>query len=234
MAYIGILGGMGPLATVNFISKLVEMTPASRDQEHIPYTLVNLPQIPDRSEAILRGGVSPLPMILKGLESLMRVEVGAIAIPCNTCHHWFEDIVRNCSVPVMDMAKISIERVPFHARTLLLATEGTIRSGFYQRGLSLRGINFELPRSESEQGLVDTCIKSVKTGNLESAGDDLRTVLSAAQARAITHVILACTELPLALRFAGPTTLTIVDTTEELARAVVAFAVERGWTSPNI
>jgi aspartate racemase len=232
MACLGILGGMGPMATADFIVKFVEMTPAARDQEHIPYILVNLPQIPDRTQAILGQGANPLPMLFKGVDQLIKLEVEVIAIPCNTCHHWYEEIAAYSPVPVLDMPKISVERVPVGAKALVLATAGTVSSGFFQAELEAKAIAYELPSPSTEQAMVDRCIQSVKAGCPEVAGDILRELLLAGSNRGVTHAILACTELPIALKYSGPTTVQVVDTTEELARAAIAYAVVRGWNLP--
>lgn len=232
MPTLGILGGMGPMATADFILKFVAMTPANRDQEHIPYILVNLPQIPDRTQSILGKGPTPLPMLLKGVEQLLKLEVGLIAIPCNTAHHWYDEIAAYSPVPVLDMPKISVERVPHGAKVMVLATAGTICSGFFQTYLESKGITFELPAPRTQQSLVDQCIESVKAGDSQAAGVILRALLTEASRRGVTHAILACTELPIALKHVGPTTIRVVDTTEELARAAVAYAVARGWNLP--
>lgn len=188
MARLGVLGGMGSMATAEFILKLVEMTPATRDQEHIPYVLLNLPQIPDRTEAIVGNGVNPLPMLLQGIDQLLKLEVGIIAIPCNTCHHWYEEIASHSPVPVFDMPKIAIDRVPVGANTLLLATAGTVRSGFFQANLEAKRMVYSLPQSNAEQAMVDQCIHQVKAGHLAAAGGLLREVLRAATNRGVTHV----------------------------------------------
>ncbi len=85
-ALLGVLGGMGPLATVDFLGKLIAETPATRDAEHIPVVVYSVPQIPDRPRAILENGESPLPAMLKGIRTLQQAGATGIAIPCNTAH----------------------------------------------------------------------------------------------------------------------------------------------------
>src|SRR5688572_33509583 len=87
---LGVLGGMGPLATVDFLAKLIEETGAERDEDHVPVVVYSVPQIPSRPAAILHGGASPLPAMLEGVRTLERAGATAIAIACNTAHYWHD------------------------------------------------------------------------------------------------------------------------------------------------
>src|SRR6186713_3023570 len=98
---LGVLGGMGPLATVDFLKKLIEETPASRDQEHVPVIAYSVPQIPDRPSAIIGQGESPLPQMLEGIHTLKRADAKAVAIACNTAHFWYDDLVRQGGLPIL-------------------------------------------------------------------------------------------------------------------------------------
>ncbi len=231
MAAIGILGGMGPAATVDFLGKLVELTPASRDQEHLPVLLASVPQAPDRSAAILGDGPDPLPSLLKGIAALNRGEVGLIVVPCNSSHHWYEQMSAASQAPLLHIAKASVAAVPDGVRTLLLATRGALRSGFYQRTFEARGLAWELPATLEEQQAVDESIRLVKGGWPEAAGEHLAIALRAAAARGTGAALLGCTELPIAAKTAGDSGLTLIDSSLELARATVAYAMQRGWHS---
>lgn len=229
MPAIGILGGMGPAATVDFLGKLVALTPARRDQDHLPVLLASVPQVPDRSAAILGEGQDPLPALLEGLAVLNRAEVGLVVVPCNTSHHWYEPLRANSKAPILHIAQASVAAVPAGARTLLLATAGAVRSGFYQRALEARGLPWELPATREEQRAVDESIRLVKAGELAAAGERLALALEAAIARGTQAVILGCTELPLALQATGGHGLTVIDSSLELARAAVKHALAQGW-----
>src|SRR5208283_405759 len=99
---------MGPAATADFLAKLVRLTPARRDQEHIPIVLYCQPQTPDRGAAILAGGVSPLPHLLQGVRRLTEAGAQVLAIPCNSTHHWFEQLQAACPVPILHIADAAI------------------------------------------------------------------------------------------------------------------------------
>src|ERR1700735_4777136 len=87
---LGVLGGMGPLASAQFMLRLTLLTPASRDQDHIPTVLWSDPRVPDRTRRHLAGGDDPLPRLLRGIAGLRNAGCGAIAIPCNTAHAWYD------------------------------------------------------------------------------------------------------------------------------------------------
>lgn len=229
MAAIGILGGMGPAATVDFLGKLVDLTPASRDQEHLPVLLASVPHAPDRSAAILGDGPDPLPSLLKGIAALNRGEVGLIVVPCNSSHHWYEQMSAASQAPLLHIAQASVAAAPEDMRTLLLATRGALRSGFYQRAFDSRGLSWELPATPEEQQAVDESIRLVKGGRIEAAGEHLAVALRAAATRGTGAALLACTELPIAARKAGDHGLILIDSSLELARAAVAYAIQRGW-----
>jgi aspartate racemase len=226
---IGILGGMGPAATIDFMSKLLALTPASCDQDHLPIILASLPQIPDRSAAILGIGEDPLPILEFGVKLLNRVGVDLIVIPCATSHHWHQELSAISQAPIMHIANAILDKVPSNGRLLILATRGTLASGFFQRTLSNHEIDFEIPCPESDQSSIDECIRLTKAGQYELASRYLDPVLKNATARGITSVIMGCTEIPIAAAHITATGLNLIDCTLELARHTVDHALKRGW-----
>lgn len=229
MSNIGVLGGMGPAATVDFMSKLLAFTPAACDQEHLSVIVANLTQVPDRSAAILGQGPDPLPALLYGIDLLNRAGVGVIVIPCNTSHHWYSQMSHASTAPILHIAEACVQRIPSHASTLVLATRGALCSGFYQRALEARGLRWQLPIDIDEQQAVNECIRLVKAGDPLAGSAHLARVLQAAMRRGVDVVILACTELPIAASYLGACGLHTVDSTLELARAVVQHAIAQGW-----
>jgi aspartate racemase len=235
MSRIGVFGGMGPLATVDFMEKLVRLTPAERDQEHIPIIVANLPHIHDRSRAILGMGRDPLPQLLDGIDLLNHAGVGVIAIPCNSSHHWFEQLRVRSKVPLLHIAEASVAAVSKvgAVRVVIFGTRGALVSGFYQRALEAQGFDYFVPDTDGAQADVDICIREIKAGNFELGGAALsRACLAAARAGA-TVLIMGCTEIPIASRHADTAGLMLVDSSLELARASVAYALERGWNRPG-
>ncbi|MBK1719872.1 aspartate/glutamate racemase family protein [Thiocystis violacea] len=229
MPFIGVLGGMGPVATVDFMAKLVALTPASRDQDHLPVVVINLPRIPDRSAAILGSGQDPLPGLKEGIALLNRADVGLIAIPCGTSHHWHSELSAASRAPILHIARAAVSRAPRGERTLILATRGALASGFFQRELTARETPFDIPSPDDEQVAVDDCIRLIKSGQPEAAGACLDRVFGNAHARGVRTVILGCTELPLAAVHAEWQAPHLIDCTLELARSAVEYALQRGW-----
>jgi aspartate racemase len=229
MHCIGILGGMGPAATLDFMTKLMALTPASRDQDHLPLILASLPQIPDRSAAILGTGEDPLPILEYGVKLLNRVGTGLIVIPCATSHHWYQELSTISQAPIMHIANAILDKVPRNDRTLILATRGTLASGFLQRKLTDCEIDFEVPSPDSDQFSIDECIRLTKAGQYALAGRSLDPVLHNANARGIRSVIMGCTEIPLAAAHATAIDLNLIDCTLELARYTVDHALRHGW-----
>lgn len=231
MSMIGVLGGMGPAATVDFLDKVVRLTPASRDQEHIPVIAASLPHVPDRSACILGIGADPLPSLLRGIDLLNGIGVGVVVVPCNSSHHWYDQLSAHAKAPVLHIAKACVERIaqPRGSRVLVLATRGALHSGFYQKALADAGLLAVVPDPDKVQPLVDDCIRLVKSGTLEKSGTSLGYVFALASEMQVSAVIMGCTEIPIAARYCDAFGLELVDSSLTLAQAVVDYAVERRW-----
>jgi aspartate racemase len=232
MALIGILGGMGPLATVDFMERVIQLTStagAQRDQQHLPLLVANLPHIPDRSEAMLGVGEDPLPALLDGIDLLNRNGVELIAVPCNSAHHWYDAMLARSGAPILHIAQTCVAAMPPGTRrAAVLATGGTFHSGLYQRILAARDIE-PVVSDEGTQHKLDTCIHAVKAGDLVRAAEYLSAALRDFEALGAEAAVMGCTEIPLAARHLKSPAMTLVDSTLELARATVSYGLSRGW-----
>ncbi|WP_175727412.1 aspartate/glutamate racemase family protein [Burkholderia ambifaria] len=229
MALVGVLGGMGPLATVDFMHRVIRLTRARCDQEHLPMIVANLTQTPDRSRAILDGGTDPLPALLDGVALLNRCGVDVIAIPCNSAHHWYAPLRERSAAPVLHIVDASVAAVPAGVRRVaVLATGGTLVSGFYQAALRARGFEPVMP-AVAEQRDIAACIAAVKAGKLDASVRRLSRALATLARRDVGVAVMGCTEIPLAARALRDAPFALIDSTQELARATVAYAAERGW-----
>src|SRR5688572_5642673 len=132
---IGVLGGMGPMATVDFLAKVITQTPANQDQEHLPLIVHQVPQIPDRSSAILAGSDAPLAAMLDGLRRLALTGAELAVIPCNTAHYWFGRLAELQHLPLLHIAEAVRQELALRQyrgrRIALMATRGTHRAGVY-------------------------------------------------------------------------------------------------------
>ncbi|MEY4756070.1 MAG: hypothetical protein RJA34_968, partial [Pseudomonadota bacterium] len=195
-ALLGILGGMGPLATVDFLFKLTRLTAANCDQEHLPWVTASQPGIPDRSAAIKAGNDGPGPYLTKGVAWLAAQGVQLITIPCNTSHFWFDQMQAASSVPILHIADATIEELQHSEGEIgaitIMATRGTIQAGIYSRRLAAKGFDLAAIR-ENEQSVVDQIIKDVKGGQVGAARDAMRALLHQLSARGVKTAILGCT-----------------------------------------
>ena len=229
MALVGVLGGMGPLATVDFMHRVIRLTRARCDQEHLPMIVANLTRTPDRSRAILDGGADPLPALLDGVALLNRCGVDVIAIPCNSAHHWYAPL-RECSAaPVLHIVDASVAAVPAGVRRVaVLATGGTLVSGFYQAALRARGFEPVMPAVTAQRDIA-ACIAAVKAGKVDASVRRLSRALATLARRDVGVAVMGCTEIPIAACALRDAPFALIDSTQELARATVAYAAERGW-----
>lgn len=204
---IGIVGGMGPAATVDLFSWVVAATPAQRDQDHLHVIVDNLPAILDRTAAIIGEGPSPLPLMLESARRLEAMGAQVLGIPCNAAYHWYEEMQAGVGVPVIHMIRETGRqlRASYSGAALvgLLATTGTVLSGIYVKELAPFGYKIIVPGPAGQEAMMEAIygpdgIKAGKVGRrarrlLLEVADEL------AGAGAET-LILGCTEIPLALR----------------------------------
>lgn len=228
---LGVLGGMGPLATADFFRKLIEETPAQYDEEHVPVVVYSVPQMPNRDHAITRGTESPLPHMLAGMMALRKLEVGAVAIPCNTAHHWFDELQRASGLPILHIADAACrelqKRGSERACVGLLCTEATIAARIYEDRLRAHGIECILNPLEERQSLVRFAIDEVKRGRLEEAGRAVERAAELLFERGAETVILGCTELPVALdAVRSAAAQRCIDATRALAKECVTWSLE--------
>lgn len=225
---LGVLGGMGPLAAADFLTKLVEETPATRDQDHIPYVAWGVPQIPERPAAILHDGESPLPEMLRGIAALKQAGATAIAIACNTAHYWYDELAQQGGLPILHIADAACDALTergIHGGSIgLLGTDGTIAAGFFQKRFAARGLNCIVNTRADQDDLVLPAIAAVKTHDLRRANELATRAVTRLLGSGAQAVVLACTETPVAIDFSvSPVSIHCIDATRALARACVRW-----------
>ena len=229
---VGVLGGMGPLATADFVFKLIALTPAERDEDHIPIVVSSCPQLPSRVAPILeRGARSPLPELKERLDSMLAAGARLIVMPCNTAHHWHAELAeaaRPIPFPhIADAAADELGRRGIAGPIGLLATEGALKSGFYQQRLAARGLRCALPSEDVTRALVLPGIALVKANRPAEAAPLFREAVRRLKDETESViVVLGCTEIPAAFPAGDPwLSAECVDATDALARATVAWAL---------
>jgi aspartate racemase len=223
---VGIIGGMGPAATVDLMAKVLREAQARRDEDHVPLIVWNVPQVPSRPAAVRGEGPSPLPALLEAARFLESAGATALAIACNTAHHWAPELREAVSIPLLHIADATLEelahRRPGMRSVALLGTRATLDLGIYSGPLHARGIAVRVPEEEL-QAAIDRAIAAVKAGDLDSACGEFVPVARTMLDRGAEAVVIGCTELPL---IACPPELEarMVDPTLALARAIVRHA----------
>jgi aspartate racemase len=229
---VGVLGGMGPLATIDFLRKMLDATPAATDQEHVPVVVSSIPQIPDRPRAFRGEGPSPLPAMIASAERLVAAGAGLIVMPCNTAHLWFDELQRAVPLPMLHMVDAALEEaeqaVGASERIGLLATEATLASRLYLDRVGTDGrrntLQWLLPTAAEMRDQVTPGIAAVKSGDLARAASLLAGGASALAARGASAVVIGCTEIPLALSEADAG-VPLIDASSALARRAVAWSM---------
>ncbi len=227
MKTIGVLGGMGPEATNQFLAMVTALTPATKDQDHIPVLCFNNAAIPDRTSAILAGAPSPLPDLIRSAQLLERAGAQLLAMPCNTAHFYFDQLVPHVTIPFLHLlreaAAAARAACPNGQRLGLLATAGTIRSGIYYQPMLEVGFQLVVPESAAQDELVGPAIAAVKRMDKALASELLAQAADRLVQEGAEVVVAGCTEIPLALTQAH-VSVPLVDPAEAMARRVVALA----------
>ncbi|WP_330261053.1 aspartate/glutamate racemase family protein [Streptomyces sp. NBC_00539] len=223
---LGILGGMGPSATADFYRRFVERTPAGSDQAHLPVVMWADTAVPDRTEALLGQGPSPLPALVEGARWLQRAGVSCIAVPCNTAHAYVEQLSKATGTEVLDMIGAALEaaarRTPGLERVGVLATRGTRLTGLYERAGVRLGLDVVQVTDGVQERYVDAAIRAVKGGADPAAPERwIATAAESLKEQGAQAAIAACTEIPL-ISGAAARVLPLVDSTDALAEAAVA------------
>lgn len=229
---LGVLGGMGPLAGATFMQRLTLLTPAERDQDHIPAVLWSDPRVPDRTAARLAGGEDPLPYLLRGIAGLEAAGCGAIAIPCNTAHGWFEAMQAATRLPILHIVHAAGDellrlRVPA-GPVGLMATTGTLAMRLYQDRLAERGYACIVPSEEEMTRIVMPAIGLVKANRVLESYAPLAEIARRLIQRGARGVVLGCTEIPLGIAAGPALPFPVADTIDALARAAIAWAKPAG------
>lgn len=232
---VGVIGGMGPLAGADYMTKVIELTPGERDEDHIPLIVCSCPQIPERVAPIVTGaGPSPLPELLDRVRFLVEAGAKALTMPCNTAHFWYDEMVAAAAgVPFIHIADAVVAElvrrdVP-KGPVGLIGTKGTVKGKIYDARLEAAGYAC-VPASEVIMtDKVWPGIQAVKRNKLAEAAIHFEAaVRDLVETAHVPVVLLACTEIPVGL--AKPQDWLkdhTLDPNAALAQATVDWALER-------
>lgn len=199
---LGVIGGLGPIATAHFMELVIHMTDAATDQQHLPMIVYNMPTIPDRTAYILDNTKEdPLPRMLEIGRELSEKQVACIAIPCITAHYFMEELVSGIPAPLIDGVAATALHLKENGirRVGIMATDGTVSSGIFHRELLAHGLEPIVPGEEAQKHVMHLIFENVKAGKKAemdrffAAAEDLRR-------QGAEAIILGCTELSLIKR----------------------------------
>ena len=196
---LGVLGGMGPAASAEFMRLLAVRFPAQRDQDHPIVYLLSDPTIPDRSTAVTSGGVDPGPQIRADLLKLVSWGAQVLAVPCNSAHCFIDRFRSELPVPLVHIVDATLAAASAKAPngSWMVATLGTIQAGLYQRRAAQIGYRLAVPPEEIKQK-IQNIIVDVKAGELTKAAGKMESAVRQLWDIEKLPVTTACTELPLA------------------------------------
>ncbi|MBT0960820.1 aspartate/glutamate racemase family protein [Denitromonas sp. IR12] len=229
---LGVVGGVGPAATVDFMHKVVKLTAATRDQDHIKMVVEQNPQIPDRTANLIGSGDDPTIALLATCMRLKADGADAVAIPCNTAHAYVDRIQPYLDIPIVNMLSEVVryirETLPAVTRVGLLATSGTVASGVYKSATEAAGLELLVPDGAVQASVMEAIYgrRGVKAGFTRGAcAAHLVDAIVHLQSCGAEVIVLGCTELPLIeLTNIDAQRLPLIDPTAILARCCVALA----------
>lgn len=229
---IGIIGGMGSAATVDLFRKIVELTPAEKDQEHLRIVIDNNPRIPDRLQAIFHDGEDPVPAILKMALNLQSIGADFLLMPCNTAHVFLERLNAKLDIPFLSIIECSAEHIrqyhPAVSKVGLLGTDVTIYTGAHREIFASHNLEIIIPGNITQQNCVMQSIygsESLKAGNIAVPHQLLTQASNELIELGAEVILLGCTELPLAMQQAD-IAVPLIDANAVLAQAAIDFALE--------
>ena len=199
---LGVIGGLGPIATAHFMELIIRMTDADTDQEHLDMILYNRPSIPDRTGYILDASKpNPMPEMIRVGNALACQGARLIAIPCMTAHYFHRELTRCIDVPIVHAIHETAAHLKKHGITKagIMATDGSIRSGLFQRELQKHGIEPIVPGEMAQKCVMSVIYDDVKA-NRPAEMDKFHFASSELREKGAQAIILGCTELSLVKR----------------------------------
>lgn len=219
---VGIIGGMGPGATVDLMARLIRLTPALDDADHVRCIVDNNPKIPSRIKALIEGGgESPVPELQDMARRLEAWGADFLAMPCNTAHYYLQDIQDAVSIPMLNLIQITVREVmrtqPGISTVGILGSTTMQLTGLYQRAFAAFGAGVVYPAPSCQDRLM-SAIKDIKKGSLDQSTPALSEAMASLTGQRARAVVIACTELGL-VPVASP--LPLYDATDILAREII-------------
>jgi aspartate racemase len=225
---IGILGGMGPEATADLFHRIIRATPVKRDQDHVRTIIYSDSKIPDRTPAVFGRGEDPVPEMLMAGKALEGAGADFLIIPCNTAHYFIARLREKLGIPVLHMIEMTAEMVgkelPQVKRAGLIASDGTLKSGIYDKFFNNVGVEILAPSDEMQKEAMRAIYEYIKTGNLEEGRRLVMKISESLMESGADMLICGCTEISLVLKD-GDITVPVVDPLQVLAETAIQIGL---------
>ena len=229
---VGVIGGMGPDATADFMSQVIAFTEAARDQDHARMLVDNTPAVPCRQRALLGDGEDPGPVMADMARGLEAAGADFLVMPCNTAHAFADAIINAVSIPLLSIVDVTVAACRDHRVVGMLSTKGCLEAGVYQDAFATTGSEIIVPDDAEFAELMDL-IFAIKAGDQSPGiGERMRVLGEALVARGATVVVGGCTEITLVLHD-DMLTVPLVSSTDELARATADVCSGRRELAPR-
>lgn len=221
---IGIIGGMGPLATCDMFYKILNAVDADSDQAFPRVVIDSNTEIPDRTKAILNGGKDPIPEMVRSAVRLESMGAEVLVISCNTAHYFYKNLQLFVHVPVLNMLAETARFLHENKikKAALLATDGTVQSGVYKKAFDAEGIEMLLPSKEGQNSIMNLIYNGVKKDNFSISVGGVQREIKSLFDRGAETLVLGCTELPIAFSYYHFSDK-ITDPTEIIAISALKF-----------
>ena len=224
---VGVLGGMGPPATLDFFARALQAAGAKRDQDHIRLIIDCNPAVPDRNEAVAGRGPSPGPVLAQMARGLARAGAELLVMPCNAAHAFLDDVRAATELPVIGIIDVTVETarraLPHLTRAGVLASSGCIDAGLYQKAFAAVGVETRVPEGAARDRFMRALYR-IKAGEAGAAiKAEMRAIADELIADGSQAIVAGCTEVPLVLA-AGDIAVPLINSTDCLAAATIAAA----------
>ncbi len=205
MKKIGIIGGMGPLATADLFTKIIKSSDATCDREHIPIIIDNNTKIPDRTAAILGEGEDPLNEMSCSAKTLEKAGADFLVMSCNTAHYFYNELIKEVKIPILNMieetAKYILKKDPTVKKVGLLSTTGTTKGKVYESVFKKYNIEVISPNDEEKSEVMHLIYKVIKNWDSTYNPIKIKEIIKKMEKMGAENIILGCTELPIAMEF---------------------------------
>ena len=224
---VGVLGGLGPEATLDFYAKVLALTPAARDQDHLHLMIDSNPAVPNRNEAVAGTGPSPGPLLGEMAAGLERAGADFLVMVCNAAHAFQHDIEAVVSIPfvsiVEETCEATLRAVPGLNKVGVLGSSGCLDAGLYQDAFAKRGVEVFVPQ-DAERELFMKTLYRIKAGDKgDEVQETMRALATSLLEKGAEAIVAGCTEVPLVLTGAG-LPCPLVDSTAVLAERTIFYA----------